>query len=161
MSVTPTASRERIVLFYPYFLSGARALTPVELHPGPPTFANNPEILSLSGLFQAEVDPGLCDRCSNRYYHHPTLPDVVFTLFMACTHTAPDSPALHPNKAVASLLHPKIKHKTCRGSVIVVKHAHTHVPGSCVSSRKLPIVDVLESDIPHLNVLVAHNAAAP
>ncbi|KAJ7643845.1 hypothetical protein FB45DRAFT_861426 [Roridomyces roridus] len=140
---------ERVGLLYPAYLSGARVLVPLGLHPGPPTFTNNPELLSLQGFF--DPNPAQCDRCKKPFFSHSALPGVGFTLFKACPHGAgPDFPDLYPNKAVATLLGPTKKHQTCLGSVLVIKHAH--VAGA--DTRDMPLLDVLESDIPRLNKLV-------
>ncbi|KAJ7641677.1 hypothetical protein FB45DRAFT_1022414 [Roridomyces roridus] len=138
---------ERMGLIYPSYIAN-KGLVCLDIRNGlPPTFANNPHILQ--GLF--DPDPTNCKHCLKPLLRHEALGlDIAFTVITGCTHA--DTLRPDANKAVAAMLRPADKHKTCHGSVLVVKHAHS--PDARISNRDLPLLDIVESDIPHLDELV-------
>ncbi|KAJ7646085.1 hypothetical protein DFH06DRAFT_1136231 [Mycena polygramma] len=117
----------------------------------------------LEGNFYAS--PGRCSICPKPHFRHSALPGVSFTVLVACPHH-PDTVgatdplwALLPNKAVAALLPEELKHKTCRGNLVVIKH--THPDGGLVANQNLPVLDINEGDIPHIDELLGSQAIRP
>ncbi|KAJ7178664.1 hypothetical protein C8R43DRAFT_1118036 [Mycena crocata] len=90
-------------------------------------------------------NPASCALCLKPHFKIPSKPDFSYTLFLACTHLKTEEENcplnLSLNKTVGKLL--PDPRRTCRGNVVVVKHALTHG----VSNKDLPIVDMGEDDI--------------
>ncbi|KAJ6470098.1 hypothetical protein C8R47DRAFT_1222725 [Mycena vitilis] len=110
----------------------------------------NPQLLD--GLVQAS--PAACRVCLMPHFRIEALPDVSFTLVAACPHheDVAEHP-LHPNNAVANILPHGCADKTCRGNIVVFKHSHP--PGNLLDNRALPVVDVVDNDLPHLDAWVS------
>ncbi|KAJ7680868.1 hypothetical protein DFH06DRAFT_1120453 [Mycena polygramma] len=104
------------------------------------------------------ASPGRCDKCPKPHFRHAALPGVSFTVLVACPHhpdvvgATDDLWRLFPNRAVARLLPDDRKHQTCIGNLVVIKHAHPD--GELIANQALPVLDIDESDTPHIDELV-------
>ncbi|KAJ7470057.1 hypothetical protein B0H11DRAFT_2237973 [Mycena galericulata] len=145
--MSPPTLIVRKALLYPWGVVDRHLINIDFLSDAPTLGANN--ALVVAAVF--EPNPALCDRCLKPYLKHRALPDVAFTIFTGCTHgTDPEWETQYPNKAVAAML--PDPSQTPFGCVLVVKHPLS--TDAQVSNRDLPILDVDQADIPHLNELV-------
>jgi hypothetical protein len=63
---------------------------------------------------------------------------------------------LSPNKAVAKILPETHQDQTCQGNLFVIKHP-APLPGQL--NRDLPVIDIVDDDLPHVDELVRRYVA--
>ncbi|KAJ6450542.1 hypothetical protein C8R47DRAFT_1230234 [Mycena vitilis] len=151
-SIYPAMQVERAVVLYPW---GTRLRQTAAFH-------FTADDVTLRDLKSLEVNlyasPGHCDICPKPHFRHAALPGVSFTILAACPHhpdvvgVTDDFWRLSPNKAVAHLLPEGLKHQTCVGNLVVIKHAHPD--GGLIANQGLPVLDICESEIPYVDELV-------
>ncbi|KAJ7209471.1 hypothetical protein GGX14DRAFT_565987 [Mycena pura] len=105
-----------------------------------------------SSWFRAS--PTECAHCPKAYYAPDGVTDHAYSFLIECPHEqywGPDIvPPLTPNNSVAALL--GAGHRTCLGTLLVVKHMPYAQPDHL--DKNLRLLDLDEDDIPRVNCIL-------
>lgn len=136
-----------LTLLYPW--QGPARDTALIVFPPDAVTLRDPDILEHSFWFS----PAECKICPKPHFTHEAIPAASFTIILSCPHhpSASQSPP-GPNEAVTRILPDPCKHETCKGNLMVIKHAASDDPN--ISNQDLPVVDVVPQDFLHVDELV-------
>ncbi|KAJ7601622.1 hypothetical protein DFH06DRAFT_1153728 [Mycena polygramma] len=132
---------ERIALQYPD--NGTRDLTVLYFPPEDVTLG---DAALLDTLIHAS--PSACSTCSMPHFRLEALAGVSFTAVPTCPHHS-NCEQLLPNQTIARLLPAPSAADTCHGALFVFKHEHP--AGDLLDNRDLPLIDVVNGDILHID----------